>query len=296
MKLIFVTLFFSLFFSLSCFARDHEVVTSFSILKDVVENITPSHLKVKSIVPAGMDSHGYQAMAQDYLTFKKADLIILVGANFDFWATQMIEKVKSPAQIYYVTKNLSLLKTNDHEHTDSKFDPHFWQSPEIMTQAIQSLSEVLQKKYPDSKDEIKQKTNTYIDQIRHLQTRFRFDFSKVPLKDRHMVVAHNAFQYFSQEFSIQVDSPLDTSQESESSIQKISSLIKKIKSEKIKSLFLEKSSPENLIKSISQETKVPISGTLYSDCLSESPEASTYLKMLDYNFSLILKSMKGSTL
>ena len=69
----------------------------------------------------------------------------------------------------------------------------------------------------------------------------------------------------------------------------------KIKTQKIKSLFYEKSSPQNLMKSISKETGVAISGVLYSDCLSDNLDADTYLKMLEYNFSLILNSMKGQS-
>ena len=278
--------------------QEPRIVVSFSILEDIVKNLVPSDFKIESAVPAGMDSHGHEPMAKEYLTFKKASLIILAGNNFEPWAKRIIEKIHSKAPVYYVTQGISLLPLkdddHDHDHTVGSFDPHIWQSPEVMTLVISNLSEYLQKTFPGSAVEIKKKTSTYLNDLKKSQEKYKLEFSKIPSESRQMVIAHNSFQYFAKEFGVQVYSPLDTSQEGDTSLAKVSQLIKKIKKDNIKSLFLEKSSPEGLMKSIAKESTTEIKGVLYSDCLSTDGAASTYLKMLDYNFNLILKSMKGS--
>ncbi len=291
-------------FQSTAFSKEARVVVSFSILEDITKNLLPAHFKVDGIVQATQDSHGFEPMAKHFILFKKADHIILVGENFEPWAVRAISKVRSKAKIYYVTKNAQLIplgeKADQHSHHHhnhhSKFDPHFWLSPEVSIPVIEDLSQYLQTAYPASATEIKARTLIYIASLRELQNRYKQEFSKIPESERQMVMAHNSFQYFGRQFQVKVDSPLDTSQEGESSLQKVTSLIKKIKTQKIKSLFYEKSSPENLMKSISKETGVAVSGVLYSDCLSDKQDANTYLKMLEYNFSLILKSMKGQNL
>ncbi len=294
-------------FQSTAFAKEARVAVSFSILEDITKNLLPSDFKVDGIVSANQDTHGFEPMTKHFIYFKRADHIILVGENFEPWATKAISKVRSKAKIYYVTKNAKLLSLNEtaekhdvhgvhHHGLDSKFDPHFWLSPEVSIPIIEGLSLYLQSSYPASSAEIKDRTNAYVSKLKELQIRFKQEFSKIPENERQMIIAHNSFQYFGKEFQVKVDSPLDAYQEGESTLQKVSSLIKKIKDQKIKSLFYEKSSSESLLKSISKETGVKVSGVLYSDCLSDNQDANTYLKMLEYNFSLILKSMKGQSL
>ena len=300
-------------------AQTPQSAVSFSILPDIVKNLLPADFKIQSIVTAGMDSHGHEPTAKEYLAFKKADLIILAGNNFEPWAVQAIEKVHAKGPVYFFASEIPLLPLiqDDDEHEpvhghgtkssagssstsnlvqneQTSFDPHVWQSPDVMDSAISKLSTYLQKLYPGSATEIKTKTTTYLNELKRVQNKFKNEFAKIPKEKRQIVIAHNSFQYFAKEFDVGVSSPLDSSQEGDTSIAKISELVKKIKSDKIQSLFFEKSAPQSLMKNISRETGVDIKGTLYSDCLSTNDEANTYLKMLDYNFNLILKSMKGS--
>lgn len=277
-----------------------RIIVSFSLLKDLTENLLPPGIQVESIVGPGLDSHGYQPTAKDFVNLKKAHLIILIGQGFEIWAGPTLKKLKVNDKAYYVTKNLPLIPLtgleaahhSHHHHEPTSMDPHFWHSPKLALLAIDALSLQLQASFPESAPEIKQRTIQYRESLLELRDRYKREFEQIPEAKRKMVISHNSLQYFAQEFNVTVDSPLGISQEGESSIKKISSLVKKIKSEKIQNLFLEKSSPESLMQSISKETKIPISGTLYSDCLSTNNDASTYLKMLDYNFNLILKSMK----
>ncbi len=295
------------FWNSICFAKKPLIIVSFSVLADLVQNIVPNDFQVETLVAKDVDSHGYNPTAKDYLLLKKADHILLVGHHFEPWASKTLHKIKPHAKIYYVTAKLDLIpiqknQSGHHHHTtslnsweskQSEFDPHFWHSPAIVIKMLENLSLHLQNSFPNQGKEIKNKTLDFLLNIKKRQKYYTESFLKIPDSSRKMILSHNSMQYFAQEFKVQIDSPLDSSQEGESSVKKVSELIKKIKAEKIKSLFLERSAPESLLRSIAKETGQKISGVLYSDCLSSSEEASTYLKMLDYNFSLILKSMKG---
>lgn len=298
--------FLNLSFALALETREpgQQVVTSFSVLADILRNLLPSDIEVKSLVPAGSDIHGFQIMAKDYIALKKARHLIVVGNEFDQWAVTAAQKAGSQASVYAISTRIKLLPaSSDHPHEHSEdhdphsshetTDPHFWLSPQVSLKVIDELTAYLKTSFPEKKEEIESLKKVYSSSIKTLAEQYKREFAQVFVEKRQMIVAHNSFQYFAQEFNVKVDSPLDVAQNGESSVKKISSLVKKIKTEKIKSLFLEKSTPDSSMKALSQETKTPLAGTLYSDCLSTDDKASTYLKLLKFNFDQILQSMKG---
>jgi zinc/manganese transport system substrate-binding protein len=276
---------------LPCLGHATQILVSFSILKDMTQNLVPQGVEIVSILGPDQDPHGYSLSARDYLTLKKADVILYVGQGFDSWIESASQKVGSHADMYYVTKDISLLKA-DAISSSAGFDPHFWQSPSKTIEVIQKLSVHLEKVFPQMKSDIEKRTQKYLNLLDSLQKKYQQAFSILPESKRKLIVTHNSFQYAAHDFSLQIDSLLDASLGGESSLQRVSELVKKVRTEKIKSLFLEKSAPETLMKTLSQETSTPIAGTLYSDALSFDSKADTYLKLLQYNFDLILNSMK----
>ena len=59
-------------------------------------------------------------------------------------------------------------------------------------------------------------------------------------------------------------------------------------------MFVKNISNRGLLEQIGKETGVSISGILYSDALSEpGTDADTYLKMMEFNLSSIVKAFKA---
>jgi ABC-type Zn uptake system ZnuABC Zn-binding protein ZnuA len=76
-----------------------DVVVSFSILGDVVNNVGLDHVNVFSLVPVGADPHGYEPSAQDIALLSNADLIFVAGGGFEETLLQTINSVSSGAVI-----------------------------------------------------------------------------------------------------------------------------------------------------------------------------------------------------
>ena len=60
-----------------------KVVASFSILADVVKNVGLNNVQVTSLIPVGADPHSYEPSAQDLRVLAEADVVFVVGANFE---------------------------------------------------------------------------------------------------------------------------------------------------------------------------------------------------------------------
>ena len=69
-------------------------------------------------------------------------------------------------------------------------------------------------------------------------------------------------------------------------------LIRQIKSDHIKAVFIENLKNNKLIEQISKETNVTIGGALFSDSLSDGAPAGTYLDMMRNNTKLIGQALK----
>lgn len=102
-----------------------DVVVSFSILGEVVNNIGLDHVNVFSLVPVGADPHGYEPSAQDIALLSGADLIFVAGAGFEESLLDTIEFAASDAVIVEASACVPVRYYGDHaedKHEDEVHD------------------------------------------------------------------------------------------------------------------------------------------------------------------------------
>ena len=71
-------------------ADQFKVVTTFTILADMVQNVAGDAAEVVSITKPGAEIHGYQPTPQDIVRASGADLILWNGMNLERWFEQFI--------------------------------------------------------------------------------------------------------------------------------------------------------------------------------------------------------------
>ncbi|MFT6270936.1 MAG: zinc/manganese transport system substrate-binding protein, partial [Alphaproteobacteria bacterium] len=62
-----------------------RVVTSFSILEDLVNTLGGEHVVVANLVDRNQDAHTYQPKPSDAVAIAKADLVVFNGLAFEGW-------------------------------------------------------------------------------------------------------------------------------------------------------------------------------------------------------------------
>ena len=65
------------------------VVTTIFPYYDFVRQIAGDKVKLKLVVPAGMDSHSFEPTPADMITIQKADLMICNGGAMEQWVDQV---------------------------------------------------------------------------------------------------------------------------------------------------------------------------------------------------------------
>lgn len=260
------------------------VTTSFSILQDLTQQIATPEFKVSTLVGQNQDLHLFQAKPSDLKQIQNSQLVILNGLGLDFWAEQILSRNKFHGKKIIATDGIKqILFTENH----GKFqDPHAWQNPENIQNYLNQIENALASLSPQNAKKIHENRLNYQQQILGKHEQIKAKFSALPAAQRKIITTHDAFQYYGRIYGIQFLAAQGINAESEPSAKSLAALIKRIRSEKIKCLFLETTSNPTLLKQLQAETSAKIGGTLLADSLS-APAAKTYLEMMEHNFQQI---------
>ncbi len=292
-----IFLFFNLLFQEgSAKAELLKVVTSFSILKDLVQEVGGDNISVESIVAPNSDTHVYEPTPQDAKKLANAGLVFINGMGFEGWVQRLIEASGYKGEVIKTTDKIVHKQEASHIQCKNKThptDPHAWHSLQNTIQYINVISEALIKKDPAHAVQYKNNAQRYKQKLEALDKELRKKFSQIPLGERIIVTTHNGFGYFGKEYGITFLSPVGLSTESEPSPKVLTHIIDKIKKNGIKMIFLENITSPKLIEQLAHETGAKVGPVVYSDALSnEKGPASTYLDMMTYNANLFLQSLR----
>lgn len=269
-----------------CFAAV-KVVTSFSILADIVKQVGGEHVQINNIVGPNEDAHVFNPSPQHSMMLAKADLVIVNGLGFEGWIDRLIEASGFKGTVVVASAGLKPLKIGLTE------DPHAWHSIPAIMKYVENVSKALQKADPANAASYRKNATSYKQRLRLLNEWVHDELSKVDPKKRKVITAHDAFQYFAKEYKVAFLAPVGVSTQAEASPEAVMRLINLIRKEDIKMIFVENITNEKQMNIIQESTGARIGGTLYSDALSvpDGP-ASDYVSLMRHNVSLIISSMR----
>ena len=294
----------SLLFLFSCasnnLVEEKNIVCTTSIIYDVTKNIVPNNFRVTSLMGPGVDPHLYKSKSNDYELFKKSSTLINNGLHLEGRLTEVFEHLKKEKTVLSLSDGIAKENLITVTVTENVYDPHIWMDIELMKNGIIHLSNSLQKQYPVEKLEIDSLTKNYILKLEETNHYIDSLFELIPIENKILITAHDAFSYFGKAHNIQVRSIQGISTMSESGLREITELIDYIAENKIPAIFSENSvSPKN-INAVMEGCRnkgwnVKVGGELYSDALGgPSSGADTYLQMLKGNALTIYKGLTNN--
>lgn len=184
-------------------------------------------------------------------------------------------------------------KDGHHHHHHGEFDPHAWHDVAQARIYIENIARGLAAVDAAHADGYNANAKAYDRKLTALDEMIRARFNAIPSERRQVVTAHDAFQYFGRAYGIEFHAPLGLSPESEASAGEVAKLIRQMRQEGIRALFLDNVTDPRMLRQLAREADAVIGGTLYSDSLSPSDgPASTYLGMLRHNAGEIAKAMQ----
>lgn len=272
------------------FAEDRlNIVASFSILGDMVEQVAGEHADVTTIVGPDADAHVYQPSVADARAVADADIIFVNGLGFETWSDTLISESGTNASVYVATAGVKIVTV------DGKTDPHAWNSLPNGVVYVNNIAAVLSDKMPAKAEMIEANRAAYVDQLLALDIATKATLANLPSDKRTVVTAHDAFGYLADAYDMTFLAPVGIDTEAEPSAQQLAILIDQLKADGAAALFVENITSPALVQQIADETGLTIGGRLFSDALSErGGPATSYLAMFEHNLNTLLNALGGN--
>ncbi|WP_245664253.1 metal ABC transporter substrate-binding protein [Candidatus Propionivibrio aalborgensis] len=272
-------------------AEPLKVVATFSILGDLTQRVGGERIEVLELVGPEADAHVYQPTPADAKMIAQAGLVVVNGYGFEGWIDRLIRSSGYRGKIVMASAGVRSLRlrqppgeAQDRYTHDGEIDPHAWQDLSNALRYVDNIAQALSAADPAGQGIYRANAEKYKREIVALDNEIRMSFNAIPPEQRRVVTSHDAFGYFSRAYGIGFISPVGINTDAEPSAGDVGRIIRQIRRERIRAVFMESISDPRLLERIRQESGARIGGTLYSDALSKPDgPAATYLDMMRYN-------------
>lgn len=284
-----------LFMSPGHAAEPVRVVASFSILGDLVQVVGGERVQVTTLVGPNADAHSFEPKPADAKAILQARLFVINGLNFEPWADKLAKSAAYQGAVVLASRGVKPRQMEEagDSHGHHEADPHAWQNPNNVVLYVQNIAAGLSKVDPAGAMTYQANAARYAKALRDFDAQAKAQFAAIPASKRRVITSHDAFGYFAAHYQISFLAPEGVNADTEPSARHVAELIRQIKREKIRAVFVENMSNPKLMAQLSKDAGTTLGGTLYSDALSGPAEpASSYLKMMQHNVTQLLAGMR----
>jgi manganese/zinc/iron transport system substrate-binding protein len=277
-----------------------NVLATIGMIGDVVQQIGGDQIRVQTLMGAGVDPHLYKATREDVARMLRADVIFYNGLVLEGKMSDAIIRVaRSGRPVYAVTELLPEDQLIEPDGADGLYDPHVWMDPSAWSRAAELIADRLVAHQRGSAQTFRQNLGVLQAKIRELDTYAERAIASIPQRQRVLVTAHDAFNYFSRRYGIEVLGIQGLSTESEAGVRRIQDLVSVLIARGIPAVFVETSVSDRNIQALAEGTRagghqVVIGGELFSDAMgAPGTYEGTYIGMMDHNVTTIVRALGG---
>jgi manganese/zinc/iron transport system substrate-binding protein len=278
-----------------------EVAATVGMIADIVREVAGDLVEVKGIIGEGVDPHLYKPTSTDVKALQAADLIFYNGLMLEGKMGDVLVRLAgSGKKVVAVTE--AILDQGDYVITDEAehYDPHVWMDVQGWKKAVTVVERALSDHDPANAAAYRANAAAYQEQLTKLDDYARASIATIPEPQRVLVTAHDAFNYLSRAYGIEVRGVQGMSTESEAGVKDIETLVSFLVSRKIPAVFVESSVSDKNVRALlegaaAQGQTVVIGGELYSDAMGPGGTyEGTYLGMIDHNITTITRALGGT--
>ncbi|WP_340608938.1 metal ABC transporter substrate-binding protein [Xenorhabdus bharatensis] len=284
-----ITFFTIALFSLQAHAdKKFRVVTTFTIIQDMAQNVAGDAAIVESITKPGAEIHDYQPTPKDIIKAKRADLILWNGLNLERWFERFFENMQD-IPVAVITEGITPLPIREGPYNQNP-NPHAWMSPNNALIYIENIRKALVKNDPKNADTYNRNAKIYADKIAKLDAPLRERLSRIPENERWLVTSEGAFSYLTQDYGFKEVYLWPINAEAQGTPQQVRRVIDTMVKHKIPVVFSESTVSDKPAKQVSKETGARYGGVLYVDSLSTAKgPVPTYIDLLNMTVDTIAK-------
>ncbi|OAN81942.1 metal ABC transporter substrate-binding protein [Sulfitobacter pontiacus] len=260
-------------------AADFKVVTTFTVLADMAQQVGGDAAEVVSITKPGAEIHGYEPTPRDIVGAVDADLILWNGMNLELWFEQFISNLGDIPSAT-LTDGVEPISIGEGEY-EGKPNPHAWMGLDNALIYVDNIAAAFTEHDPDNAATYAANAESYKQEIRDTITPLRDRIAQIPEDQRWLVTCEGAFSYLARDFGMKELYLWPMNADQTGTPQQVRKVIDSVRDNDIPVVFCESTVNTSPAKQVARETGAAYGGVLYVDSLStaEGPVPS-YLDLL----------------
>ena len=268
--------------------KPFRVVTTFTVIQDIAQNVAGSAAVVESITKPGAEIHDYQPTPLDIVKAQAADLVLWNGFNLERWFEKFFENVKDVPSVV-VSEGIAPIGITEGPYS-GKPNPHAWMSSTNALIYVENIRKALVKHDPANTESYNRNAAEYSARIRALDEPLRKRLAAIPEDQRWLVSSEGAFSYLARDYKMREAYLWPINADEQGTPQQVRKVIDLVRKNKIPVVFSESTISDRAAKQVARETSARYGGVLYVDSLSAaSGPVPTYLDLLKVTVETIAK-------
>lgn len=264
------------------------VVTTLSVLADLIGQVGGNKVQVKPLVPPGGEVHTYQPTPNDIKAVAQAGIVFYNGAHLEEWIDDTIRSAGKPGlSIVVLSQGLPIISEAGNEP-----NPHLWLDVANAKAYVEKIRDNLGKVDGVNVAHYADRAKTYLAQLDELDTWIQAEVEKIPKARRKLVTFHDAFPYFARRYGFSLHGVVVASPGKEPTARDLTLLARRIKREEVPAVFAEAQFNPKAMEVLARDVGVKVITNLYNDSLSSGPEANSYIALMKHNVTQIVKALR----
>lgn len=268
------------------------VLTTFTVLADMAQNVAGEHLRVESITKVGAEIHGYQPTPGDIAKAADADLILDNGLNLEAWFAQFVDGLDVPHVV--VSEGVETISIAEDAY-EGLPNPHAWMSPLNAQIYVDNMAAAFAELDPANATDYAANAEDYKTELQAVNDELTTELTTLAPNQRALITCEGAFSYLARDAGLSEHYLWAVNAEQQSTPRQVAAVIDFVRDNEVPAVFCESTVSDRTMQQVVEASDAGFGGTLYVDSLSEvGGPVPTYLELLRHDAELIIDGLAGA--
>lgn len=280
--------------------RIFRVVTTATMVGDMVKGIGGDRVSVDNLMGPGVDPHLYRPSIIDIRRVSRSDGIFYVGLRFEELMQGVLEQRKKAGQKIFALSDAipreDLLAADD--GTAGDYDPHIWFDVDLWAQCVDAVVDGLVELDPESRTYYEKRGEEYRRELLELHDWALGKAAEIPEEQRVLVTSHDAYNYFGRAYGFEVVGLMNISTAGKSGRADIAQLVDFVRENEVPAIFVDSSISPRPIERVGRDSGANIGGELFSDAIGPEGverlgfDVETFDGTVRYNLTTLVEALR----
>lgn len=268
------------------------VLTTFTVLADMAQNVAGDHLRVESITKVGAEIHGYQPTPGDIAKAADADLILDNGLNLEAWFSQFVDGLDVPHVV--VSEGVETISIAEDAY-EGLPNPHAWMSPLNAQIYVDNMVEAFAELDPGNAADYASNADSYKAELQAVNDELTTELATLAPNQRALITCEGAFSYLARDAGLSEHYLWAVNAEQQSTPRQVAAVIDFVRDNDVPAVFCESTVSDRTMQQVVEASDAVFGGTLYVDSLSAADgPVPTYLELVRHDAKLVIDGLTGA--